>query len=53
MLLSKIIYLLHVEKYKAKKVTPTWNDESELPDSFYSVSDTRDYIDKSSYSYYH
>ena len=23
---------------------PTWNDESELPDGFYSVSDIQDYI---------
>ena len=49
---SKMIYLLHVEKYKktVKKTTttttkkqlkiivPTWNDEFQLPDSSYSVS---------------
>ena len=26
-------------------ITLTWNDESELPDDFYSVSDIQDYIE--------
>ena len=28
-----------------KTITPTWNDESELPDGSYSVSDIQDYIE--------
>ena len=30
---------------KLKIITPTWNDEFELPDGFYSVSDIQDYIE--------
>ena len=29
---------------KLKIITPTWNDEFELPDGCYSVSDIQDYI---------
>ena len=29
---------------KLKKITPTWNDEFQLPDGSYSVSDIQDYI---------
>ena len=28
-----------------KIIAPTWNDEFELPDGFYSVSDIQDYIE--------
>ena len=37
-----------MEKYnnnKLKIIPPTWNDEFELPDSFYSVLDIQDYIE--------
>ena len=30
---------------KLKIIAPTWNDEFELPDSSYSVSDIQDYIE--------
>ena len=30
---------------KLKIIAPTWNDEFELSDGFYSVSDIQDYID--------
>ena len=30
---------------KAKIIAPTWNDEFELPDGSYSVSDIQDYIE--------
>ena len=50
---SKLIYLLHKEKYKKKHyknkklktIAPTWNDEFELPGGSYSVSDIQDYIE--------
>ena len=29
---------------KPKIIAPTWNDEFELPDSFYPVSDIQDYM---------
>ena len=29
---------------KLKIIAPAWNDEFELPDGFYSVSDIQDYI---------
>ena len=29
---------------KLKIIVPTWNDEFELPDGFYCVSDDQDYI---------
>ena len=35
------------KQYKNNKLTiiaPTWNNEFELPDGFYSVSDIQDYI---------
>ena len=32
-------------KKKLQIITLTWNDESELPDDFYSVSDIQDYIE--------
>ena len=39
----------HIRKqYKNSKleiIAPTWNDEFELPDGFYSVSDIQDYIE--------
>ena len=37
-----------MEKYnnnKLKIIAPTWNDEFELPGSFYSVLDIQDYIE--------
>ena len=34
-----------MEKYKLKIIAPTWNDEFELPDSSYSVSDIQGYIE--------
>ena len=44
-------YLLHAEKYKKtvknnklKIIALTWNDEFELLDGPYSVSETQDYI---------
>ena len=30
---------------KLKMIVPTWNDEFELPDGFYSISDIQDYIE--------
>ena len=30
---------------KLKTIVPTWNDEFELPDGSYSVSDIQDYIE--------
>ena len=30
---------------KLKIIAPTWNDESELPDGTYSVSDIQDYVE--------
>ena len=36
------------KQYKDNKleiITPTWNDEFELPDASYSVSDSQDYIE--------
>ena len=30
---------------KLKIIAPAWNDEFELPDGFYSVSDIQDYIE--------
>ena len=30
---------------KLKVIAPAWNDEFELPDGFYSVSDIQDYIE--------
>ena len=37
---------LHKNKNnKLKIITPTWNDELELTDDFYSVSDIQDYIE--------
>ena len=36
-----------IKQYKnmLKIIAPTWNDEFELPDGFYSVSDIQDYIE--------
>ena len=52
MLLSKLIYLLHVENIrkqyknnKLKTIAPTWNDEFELQDGSYFVSDIQNYIE--------
>ena len=49
---SKLVYLLCVEKYKAavqkqkpEIKAPTQNEELELPDGFYSVSDIQDFLD--------
>ena len=43
---------MHVEKFtktiynnKLKIIDPTWNDEFELPDRFYSVLDIQDFIE--------
>ena len=36
---------LHYTNNKLKIIAPTWNDEFELPDSSYSVSDILDYIE--------
>ena len=51
MLLFKT-YLLHVENIrkqyknnKLKMLAPRWNDEFELVDSLYSISDIQDYIE--------
>ena len=30
---------------KFKKSAPTWNDEFELPDGYYSISDIQDYFE--------
>ena len=32
-------------KSKFKTATPTWNEEFELPDASYSVSDIQDYFE--------
>ena len=50
---SKLIYLLYEEKYKKtvkknnklKIIAPTWNDEFELPDGSYSLSDIQNYTE--------
>ena len=57
MSLFKSFLLLRVEKYKystkrikqyknnkLKTIAPTWNNDFELPDDSYSVSDIQDYI---------
>ena len=36
---------------KLKLITPTWNDEFELPDGSYSVSDIHDFIEFSTKKY--
>ena len=45
--------MIHLEKFKKRKhyennklklIAPTWNDEFELPDGSYYVSDIQDYI---------
>ena len=33
------------ENNKLKLIAPTWNDEFQLPDSSYSVSDIQDYVE--------
>ena len=33
------------KNHKLKIIAPTWNDEFELPDGSYSVSDIQDYIE--------
>ena len=33
------------ERNKLKIIATEWNDEFELPDGFYSVSDIQDYIE--------
>ena len=52
--LQNLSVYLHVEKYKKtvysknnklKIIVPIWNDEFELPDGSYSVSDIQDYIE--------
>ena len=35
----------HYKNNKLKIITPTWNDEFELRDGFYSASDIQDYIE--------
>ena len=40
----KNIKKLH-KNNKLKMIAPTWNDEYELPDGSYSVSDIQDYIE--------
>ena len=35
--------LIHHQFFKI--ISPTWNDEFELPDGSYSVSDIQDYIE--------
>ena len=35
----------HCKNNKLKIMAPTWNDEFELTDGFYSVSDIQDYIE--------
>ena len=38
-------YIKQYKNNKLKIISPTWNDEFELPDGFYSVSDIQDYIE--------
>ena len=38
-------YKITVQNNKLKIIAPTWNDDSELPDSFYSVTVIQDYIE--------
>ena len=33
------------KNHKLKVIAPTWNDEFDLPDGSYSVSDVQDYIE--------
>ena len=51
MLLFKLIYYiwknirLLYKNNRLKIIAPTWNDEFEVPDASYSVSDIQDYIE--------
>ena len=49
MLLFNLLYMENIrQQYKKcnlKIIAPTWNDEFELPDSSYSVSDIQDHIE--------
>ena len=47
MLFFKTCLFITLEKNinKLKIIASTWNDESELPDGSYSVSDIQDYIE--------
>ena len=40
---KKITKPFNNKKKKLKIIAPTWNDEFESPDNFYSVSDIQDY----------
>ena len=42
---GKIYKKKHYKNKKLKTIAPTWNDEFELPDGSYSVSDIQDYIE--------
>ena len=49
---SKLAYLLHSENIrqhcksnKVKIIAPTWNDEFELPNDYYSVAGIQNYIE--------
>ena len=52
MLLYETLAFINMEKYKRviqnnkfKMSAPTWNEEFELPDVSYSVSDIQDYFE--------
>ena len=56
MLLYQILAYAWMAKYKKSYVTnafkisdPTWNEEFELPNGLYSISDIRDYFEISLY----
>ena len=38
-------YKKHIQCNKFKISSPTWNDEFELPDGSYSISDIQDYFE--------
>ena len=38
-------YKKHIQYNKFKISSPTWNDEFELPDGSYSISDIQDYFE--------
>ena len=44
MLYQTLAFIIHGKIYKFKTLAPTWNEEFELPDESYSVSDIQDYF---------
>ena len=42
---SKTLFISSYNNNKFKISAPTWNNEFDLPDGFYSVSDIQDYFE--------